>query len=373
MKKVKTHQARILLFLCIILFPRLSFAQENFFSGFRQMEVPRNTIPMGAIWSDTGPLGYGVLDSELEVSDSYSNFNSDANKSFKEGLSLSILSFLKVGGGYVSSSNLNIELKSIKIVRVVSTDVLRKNIGNSILYEAIKAEDIIFTINKSKSAELKADLTQKFKNISIISETEYENTKKIETKGVGLYIAYRVVNLQKRNTSTKKVKFKSQTSSSTGVIKFSDTYYINYNNYIVTLCPCNILSCAKQKVSSNINNENFIAENQNIWLNQCLNNENWTITVVDKKDISEGQPKETKIFAKMPFDIWNKIIPLSNKVKSDGIEINYLNIEHLFLDVRLVNLSGLTYMTFKGNNEKITMVKEKIKVLTFRPKGDNGW
>ncbi|MDP2237104.1 MAG: hypothetical protein Q8J88_11790 [Bacteroidales bacterium] len=373
MEKVKIHQSRILLLLFIIISPKLSFAQDDFFRGFKQMEIPRNTIPMGAIWSDAGPLGYGVLESELEVSESFSNLNSDANKSFKEGLNLSVLSFLKIGGGYVSSSNLNIDLKSIKIVRVASTDVLRKNIGNSILYEAIKAEDIIFTIEKSKSAELKADLAQKFKDITIVSETEYGTTKRIETKGVGLYIAYRVVNLQKQNTSTKKVKFKSQGSSSSSGIKFSNTFYFNYDNYIVTLCPCNILSCAMQKVKSNLNNENIIAENQNIWLNQCLNSENWTITIVDKKDISEGQPKETKIFAKMPFDIWNKIIPLSNKVRSDGIEINYLNIEHLFLDVKLLKLNGYGYVTFKGNNEKTTIVKEKIKVTTVRPNGGNGW
>lgn len=375
MEKVKRHQSRILLLLFIIISPKLSFAQDDFFRGFKQMEIPRNTIPMGAIWSnsDAGPLGYGVLESELEVSESFSNLNSDANKSFKEGLNLSVLSFLKVGGGYGSSSNLNIDLKSIKIVRVASTDVLRKNIGNSILYEAIKAEDIIFTIEKSKSAELKADLAQKFKDITIVSETEYGTTKRIETKGVGLYIAYRVVNLQKQNTSTKKVKFKSQGSSSSSGIKFSNTFYFNYDNYIVTLCPCNILSCAMQKVKSNLNNEDIIAENQNIWLNQCLNSENWTITVVDKKDISEGQPKETKIFAKMPFDIWNKIIPLSNKVRSDGIEINYLNIEHLFLDVKLLKLNGYGYVTFKGNNEKTTIVKEKIKVTTVRPNGGNGW
>lgn len=373
MEKTKTIKFRIFLLFCFLLLSKLSFAQDKFFNGFKLMEVPRNKIPMGAIWSDAGPLGNGVADSELEVSESYSDFNSNADKTFKEGLNLNILSYLKVNGGYVSSANLNIDLKSIKIVRVASTDVLRKNIGSSILYEAIKAEKIIFTIDKNKSSELKADLALKFKDISIISETEYGNTKKIEASGVGLYIAYRVVNLQKQNTSTKRVKFKYQSSSSSSGITFSSTFFCNYDNYIITLCPCAILGCAMQNVKNNQNDENIIAENQKVWLNQCLNKENWTITVIDKKDISEGQPKETKIFTKMPFDIWNKIIPLSNKVKSDGIEIHYLNIEHLFLDVKLVNINGYGYVTFKGNNEKVIIVKEKIKISTVKPNGGNGW
>jgi hypothetical protein len=56
-----------------------------------------------------------------------------------------------------------------------------------------------------------------------------------------------------------------------------------------------------------------------------------------------------------------------------SIEIDYLNIEHLFLNVKLLQLNRVGYLALKGDDERVKIVKERIGIATVKPGAVSGW
>lgn len=349
---------------------------KKIFDGFKTMVLPRSEIPIGAIWTKSGPMGKGANEDQLLSSNSYSEFNSSKSQNLKTDLELKVKNFMDANIGMDFNNKLDVSIESVTVVQLNDIEILKNNIGNEILYEGIKTENITYTTIKENSAELKANLLKVFKNMTIIAETEIGNTIKITTHGENLFIAYRVVRLEQEKTKEKKVKFVSQSSSGVSGMKFSSTYYCKSDNYSITLCPCEILSCVNIKINENRDNKNMILNNSEKWLNNCLNDNKWEITIIDKNNIANGQPSEKTIRPKLPFDIWNKNFALSYRIKSEGIEIDYLSIEHLYFDVTLYDPSlfgKYVYMPIKGADERVKIIKERILFINVIPKENIGW
>lgn len=366
----KSFPALLLPVLLFIAAPAVAQKKNRIFDDFKIMNAPRSNVPMGAIWTDIGPVGDGVSDDKLSVGESFQDFTSTTDQNLKASITGNIQNYLE---GTVKAelwSSTEISLESVKIVRVSSTDVLRNNIGNTILYEAIRADQVSFIIDKKKSAELKATLPQTFAGADIISDTEVGSKRHIVAKGVGLYVAYRVVKLERSKSKAHAVKFKSQSSSGSSTVVFSNSFYLKDDNITVTLCPCDVIACANNKLAPYKNQPAVIRDNTKNWLNQCNAANYWTIRVTDRNELVNGKPRETVTLDKLNFDIWNKTYSLSNALTSSGIEIKYLDIEHLYLET-LTMQDG--YIVMLGASPKVRIVTESISFRNITSSGSNGW
>lgn len=338
------------------------------FKGFKIMQVPRTGIPIGAIWSNSGPIGNGVGQQDLSVSDSYAAVNSTTGKNFVINLKVTFLTSLGINAGVSSSNSSSIEMDDFKIVRLNSIEVLKQNIGNEILYEGLLAGKISITTDKSNAADLKLNFTKISKNIELNEETQADNKVKFTANGTNLFLAYRVIALSSQKQSKKKVKLRSQSASGSHSAKLSSTQSANVKNYSITICPCNVIACAaeKRKEYNEMTNDRAM----NI-LNSCAQTETWMIKALDKNQISNGAPKEILHRDKLPFDIWNKNYALSYKLTSNGFLIDYLNIEHLYIEAIAMNTGG--YLVWKGKDDRVSLVSQEIKFENKIPSGVSGW
>lgn len=331
------------------------------FAGFSKLSLPRETIPLGAIWTDMGPLGTGVRQDQLATTRGISRFTESGDQAFALDVKGKMASFLSAKLGITSFQQL--ELRGLSIVTVVDVDVLRMNIGNQILYEGVRVDSLFFTTNKDVAASLAVQIPKALTGATIEVKSEFGKDSQVIVSGAGLYVAYRIVELERGRTKRKRARFSSEGGSVTGQTKLSSTYSTRVGDYTVTICPCEILGCMNRQVASTgqpPNVEDALAA--------CQSND-WNITVTDLQDIRTGEPAKQELKKRWPFDIRNKSIILRTQQTSSGIESSYLDIENLHFQP--MYLAG-KFMAVKGA-DKVDSVSELIKWNAVVSKAPPGW
>lgn len=342
----------------ITLFAKSSTSNDPF-EGFKTMTLPRQNVPVGALWniSMESPVGMGVNPEFLQVTNSYKDFSQVAEKDFSTSLNLGLLNFISANGSYSSTSKSNFKIEGVSIVTLNSIDILRKSVGQYVLYEAIKVNEISTIIENSKELEIQADLKKIFKDIDITSEAYNRKQKILEIKGVDLYIAYRVVKVEKTKTSQTKLKFSSQGYSTNSFISLSSTYLAKTGDVTVQVCPCAIQNC--------------LAETSNS-LSECANEKGYDFTVILKNqiDMTKGTPLEFRFKVYAGEEISNVNKSLYSIPTSEGLEIAYLNIERMIF----APLTGtLIYMLLDKDYRKAYLFTTKFKFGNYLPKSSAGW
>lgn len=209
------------------------------------MNAPRENIPLGAEWiNNVGVNGEGTSEDNIIINKSITSY--DLDKTAKQKLDLSILSYFNLGANYQSTTSINYTNLTIYTVKDLSKTNLRS--GQLILYEAIKADSISIKINKDIDAELKLKLDEKLKDLNIQSGNNFKDG--ITVSGEKLFLAYRVFELGKTKVKSKSVKIKD-TSGGGGLRE------VKLMNYEVTLNYANLQKCAFPSQPFQYNEERF--------------------------------------------------------------------------------------------------------------------
>jgi hypothetical protein len=337
------------------------------FDGFKIMTLPRENVPIGALWNiSLGPIGNGVSSEFLQNSKSYSNFNQISDKNFSDAINLGLQNYMNLNGKYSANTKSQFKVEDISIVTLNSTDVLKNSIGQYIVYEAIKINKISVTVEKNKDLEIKAGLFKLFQNLDITNETEVKNEKKLEMSGVGLYIAYRVVKVENAKSYKEKLKFVSDGYSTESFIKLSSTYVAKSDNIVVQMCPCSIQKCMGQALQNDSNN------NYSQLLSKCAVEKGYDFTVIFKNriNVKTGTPEEFKFKVFSGAEIRNINMPLYSISTSEGLEVAYLNLDEVIFSP----ISGtLIYMLIDKKYRKANIFTTKIKFTNFVPSSTAGW
>lgn len=342
-------------YLVLTVFSQAIQAQEaNWFKRFKLMDIPRSEVPIGAVWTSQGPMGKGAEESSLNRVTSFSQYNSNKNSQFKADLELTLLKFITGKFNLDRSRLMDLKVDSIEIVNVEDLNVLKSQIGKKILFEAIRVKQMTVTFNSRDSLNLDVKLNEFFEDINVSNENKLSKKKEVTAQGGNLYIAYNVVELKREKTKVEKVKFKPQFSSGTSGLRFISRYYFQTDGYTITLCPCDILKCAQNTMA--------YGETASTTVGRCVLQEDWEITVLNSNKFSDGQPAKSIIRTRLPYDIWNKSFPLTYDLTSEGFIVDYLNIEHLYLEPNLLNFNSekptITFLI--GDDERVKIVKEKV-------------
>ncbi|TCC99160.1 hypothetical protein [Pedobacter hiemivivus] len=346
---------------------------SNPFTGFKFMSLPRDYMPIGALWNvEAGPIGDGVGEDKRKNGASFSMLDMVMNTSQKNELELGILNFLKLRGKYAALSDISVNLNKLEIVTLNSVDILKSNVGEQVVYEALKAQEMTITIDKNKSADAQLDLLQIFKKVNIDAENTTGNKAKITAKGMNLYLAYRIIQIENGNQNKEKVSFKKQSYSGHNSVTFSNRYEANTDKYTIQICPCQIISCMLKKA-----NEGSTLDMHQL-LRRCGVDIGFDLTIIlkDKIDATTGKPQEYKNVIKTPTGntINNYNQSLYYKPTSQGLEVTFLNIERLIYEA--IAPMGTTYLTriLPGNsNQKISLITASYKFKNIIPQNVAGW
>ncbi|MFB9110042.1 hypothetical protein [Flavobacterium gyeonganense] len=337
------------------------------FEGFKIMSLPRENVPIGALWNlSLGPIGTGVGPEFLQNSKSFSSFNQITDKNFSDSINLGLQNYMTLNGRYSANNKSQFKVEDVSIVTLNSTDVLKNSIGQYIVYEAIKISKISVIIEKNKDLEIKASLLKLFKNLDITNETEVKNEKKLEMTGVDLYIAYRIVKVEKAKSYKEKLKFTSEGYSGNGFVKLSSSYSSETDNVVVQMCPCSIQKC--MGMASQNNNDN----NYGQLLSKCAVEKGYDFTVIFKNriNVKTGTPEEFKFKVFSGAEIRNINMPLYSISTSEGLEVSYLNLDNIIF----APISGtLIYMLIDRNYRKANIFTTKVKFTNFVPDSAAGW
>lgn len=355
----------------------ISLAQPGYsgstpLDGFKIMALPRDYMPIGALWNlSIGPVAAGVGSESVITSNSLNNMELATDKQTRAGLELGILNFLKSSGNYEALTNSQISLEGLSIITLNSPATLANNVGQHVLYEAVKAEKIKITLEKSKVADAKLKLTQIFKNkVDFGAQTDIDNKTTLTVSGLNLYLAYRVVKIKKVNTKKQSLRFKSQSHGGTSSFTISSRYEAVTPKVTVQICPCNIIGCMLDK-GNNITREEF-----NNILGTCGIQKGYDMTVIlnDNIDMSTGKPKEYYFKVKSGSSLRNINQSLYVNPTSLGLEVSYVAFEKIIFEV--LNRMGNTYlirMLNKKSEQKSYLVTTSYEFSNVAPQSIPGW
>jgi hypothetical protein len=205
---------------------------QGLFDGFKTLKIPRENIPLGAEWiNGVGVNGSGTSEDNISINKSVKSF--EINKSFKQNLDLSILSYFNLGAEYLSYVTINYTNLSIYTVKDFSKINLRD--GQFVIYECIKADSIFLKLDKDLNSELKLKLDEKLKNINFDISVDYK--KGITFSGEKLCLAFRVFELGKTKVNEYKKAISRTVTTNAGIIetKLQD-YNLSFNHRYLIEC-----------------------------------------------------------------------------------------------------------------------------------------
>ncbi|MGN7723459.1 hypothetical protein [Chitinophaga sp. 22620] len=365
----------ILFFLCIhgSLAICAQTITSNLFEGFKFMNLPRDHVPVGALWNvEAGAIGDGAPQNQIKTSTSVYRLDLYLTKSQSAKLELGILQFLQAGGKYEALSTASVVLNKMEIVTLNSLDILKNFTGQQILYEAIKAEEITIVVEKEKTIQAKAELRKIFETVDLGSQAANGNKVEFKATGMNLYLAYRVIQVEKGTQAQKKLHFESQSYSSGIGLTISSRYEANTNQLAVQICPCQIIGCMLEKEkTSNLADKNQL-------LDRCAAEVGFDLTVImkDKINMETGKPKEYifKIKSSTGNSIHNYNQPLYNIPTSQGLEVAYLNVEKLIFEVLArTEKTYLIRMLHRKSDQKVNLITYSFKFRNIAPKDVAGW
>lgn len=338
-------------------------------AGFRFLSLPRRELPVGAVWNDvTGPNGTGASTQQLITVSSFSNLSSVITDTSKTNLELGVLSFLKSGGYFKSLTTQSINLENLSIVGFNDLNLLKNNIGNDVIYEALKVDDIKLTIKKVNLANAKAELSKLFNTVNFTGEYDKGGDKEIVVSGLNLFIGYRIIKIQKTNQRIDKLDFENESVPRVDeAIVLNSNYEANSKEIGVALCPCNILKCVRESDTAPNNNVDAVFEH-------CGYERGWNFTITMKNQLTEtGVPRQYDFVCKAGLLIKNRHFPLYYKPTSEGLETAYLNIEQLsFTPTRAMGYSAILSNHSRGD-AKASIITTKFTFKPHKYTDTEGW
>ncbi len=330
-------------FVAVLFFANQARAQKTF-DGFETLNIPRGNMPLGAEWiNKVGPHGAGTTADNISISSSLSNFVMD--QSFKEKLDLSIVNYLDLGNEY--KSDLSISYKNLSIYSIADLTKINIRNGQYILYEAIRADSIVISLQKEVGADVRMKLNDKIKNLKITSSTDL--SRGVSFSGEELFMAYRVFKLGNTKISKKEKELSGPAMWQSSMVetKMQD-YFLSFNH-------ANLLECMYPAGATKTNDK----------LLEC--SKQFLVQVAVKNYRSQnmqGQPL-AKNFAimsssKTTFVMSNRV---KNKIVSDNFEIHYF--------MKPGAIMGQMALDKEASKLKIIRATTKIKMLK-NPKAP-GW
>ncbi len=364
-----------LVFLYFLFLYSFSLAQVNYttkpLDGFKIISLPRSYVPVGALWNlETGPVGAGASPDLIIKSASVTQLDLASDRQTKINLELGIFSFLKVGGDYEALKNAQLSVDNLSILTLNSPDLLKNNVGQYILYEALKVEKFKITVDKSRVVDAKLNLTQVFKNkVDFGAETDIGNKSTIDVSGVDLYLAYRVIKIKKDKKKEQPLKFKNQSYGGSNSFTFSNRYEAITSKVTVQICPCNIIQCMLDKGSVDKKMYDAI-------LGRCASQIGYDLTVIlnDEIDMSTGTPRKYSFKIKNGSAIRNYNHPLYVKPTSQGIEVCYIAFEKMIFEpiVRMEETYLIKLLDGK-KSQKADLITHSYKFKSIVPQTVAGW
>jgi hypothetical protein len=340
-------------------------------SGYKVMSLPRKSLPVGAIWNKvTGPNSAGAPAEHLLENDSFESVSMISQLNQSGNVELGILNFLQSGGYFKSLTSQSMEVTALKIVTLNSPEVLKSNVGNTIIYEALKVDEIKITVKKNNTANAKAELSKLFKDLNVSGQADRGNETEITAKGLNLFIAYRLVLIDKAKSSEKKLKFKHEQNPQVDkTLVFGSNYDASTPDFKVGICPCSIIQCVAG--SQGLNNDTALRQA----FTQCGYRSGWDFSVTLKKRISPktGTPETYNFKVKSGLLIKDQNLPLYYISTSDGLETAYLSVEQLSFTPMFVMGKPLAALSTKSS-DAISSIK--ITTFTFKEVKDQnvrGW
>ncbi len=205
---------------------------QGIFDGFKILNIPREDIPLGAEWiNGVGANGLGTSEENITINRSIKSYEID--KSFKQSIDLSILSYFNLGADY--SSNTSIDYTNLTIYTVKDFSKINLRNGQFVIYECIKADSIFLKVNKDINGTLKLKLDEKLKDLKLTSSSDFK--KGVTFSGKQLFLAYRVFELGNTKVSEKSKAIKGVGMTDQQIIetKLQD-YNLSFNYYNLINC-----------------------------------------------------------------------------------------------------------------------------------------
>lgn len=318
---------------------------QGLFEGFQILNIPRETIPLGAEWlNGVGVNGTGLAEDNITINKSINSIELD--KTFKQSLDLSILSYFNLGADYLSSTTINYTNLTIYTIKDLSKTNIRT--GQLIIYECIKADSIYFKINKSIDSELKLKFDEKLKDLKVMSVSNFKNG--VTFSGDKLFIAYRVFEMGKTKVSENEKSIKGPGMADVRLIETKiEDYNINFNDN-------DFIKCIYPEYPKVINNDKF---------NECEKKYLIEVEVINFKSQNIQGITTTKRFSIMNSS--KTSFTMSERINKDIIT-DYFEIYYKLQPTLLVG-----YLKLDENFSKIKLKRITTPLKIFKNPKAPGW
>lgn len=193
-----------LVLLSLLLFSQLSFSQQlkDVLEGYTLSKIPTNASIVGSKWvSSLGATTDGLSEDRLTISQSLTSMS--LNKENKENLAMALLSNLGLGG--FSENELNVVFNKLEVYTIKDLYSLPLVKGEKVVFSSIKAASFDLIFHKSIAANVMAKLPEEL--ITIDSEIGYQDKKRLSINGANLFVAHKIVKINKIETIVKSKKF----------------------------------------------------------------------------------------------------------------------------------------------------------------------
>ncbi len=199
---------KLLLIVVLLLFSNVAFCQQlnNILQGYTISKIPTNKSIVGSRWvSDLGATTEGLPEDQLTISQSLNSMSLDIEN--QGSLTLALLANLGLGG--YASTDLSVIFNKLEVytMKDLYNHPLVK--GEKVVFSSIKAASFDLIFDKSISANVMSKLPNEMLNVD--GEVDYQNKKRLTISGADLFVAHKIVQINKIETKTKSKKFKRGT------------------------------------------------------------------------------------------------------------------------------------------------------------------
>ncbi|PJJ67336.1 hypothetical protein [Chryseobacterium geocarposphaerae] len=194
-----------ILFFAGIFISQLHFSQQlkNILEGYTISKIPTNHSIVGAKWvTNLGATTDGLPENQLIISQSLNNLALDTENT--GSLSLGLLSSLGLGG--YSSNDLKVVFNKLEVYTVKDLYKLPLVEGEKMVFSSLNAAAFDLIFNDNISASIMAKLPKN--TLEIEGEVDYGNKKRISVNGTNLFVAHKIVTIDKIKTKTKTKSFR---------------------------------------------------------------------------------------------------------------------------------------------------------------------
>ena len=167
---------------------------------YKVAQFPTNQAIVGAKWSSLGATTIGLPDSQKIYSTSLDNYT--FSKENVQKFKISLISVL--GLGVINSTDLTVHLSGIEFETVKDLYRIPMVEGEMVVYSAMKAKSIDLVYSKDLHGKIVAAIPTSYDMVEV--DIEAGTKKKLTLKGGNLYIAHKIIKIDKITTDTKSKK-----------------------------------------------------------------------------------------------------------------------------------------------------------------------